>query len=447
MPHAAVRRRPKLARRGWSPPRLELLEDRCVPSVTPLVVASYFDSALYKIDANSGALLKTLVAPYSQSVLQGPAGMAVGPDGNLYLSSQFNDSIVEYNTTTHAMYTFIPSSVLDPIARVNGDSVFAPAGLRFGPDGNLYVSLNGGRTATSGGGVIRFDITKHSGVLAYSGTAVTITTGLIQPTEMTFGASAGNLDDLYVSNSGGASVIKIKHATSLAPQTTTFIAMDANGLNYPTGLTWGPDGKLYVVDLGATTTTHTGKILRYNVNGTFDTRFTKGTSLNSQFPSDAIFTPVGDLLTANLGPAYPPALLGSISEFNPDGTFNHTLDGSGLFPNTGPGTSGFSPAEFALYPGNKAPTARAGGPYSINVGASLVLNAGASSDPDGDPLTYSWVINGKHGSATGVHPSLTWTQLNDLGVTGPGTYFIRVEASDGHGQVVASSPVELTVSP
>src|SRR6516164_8683362 len=85
MPHAAVRRRPKLARRGWSPPRLELLEDRCVPSVTPLVVASYFDSALYKIDANSGALLKTLVAPYSQSVLQGPAGMAVGPDGNLYL--------------------------------------------------------------------------------------------------------------------------------------------------------------------------------------------------------------------------------------------------------------------------------------------------------------------------------------------------------------------------
>ena len=33
------------------------------------------------------------------------------------------------------------------------DAQFAPAGLRFGPDGNLYVSLSVGQNAISGGAV------------------------------------------------------------------------------------------------------------------------------------------------------------------------------------------------------------------------------------------------------------------------------------------------------
>jgi hypothetical protein len=165
----------------------------------PLMALSYFDSAVYKFDPASGALLQTLVAPYSQSTLNGAAGMAVGPDGNLYFSSQLNNSIVEYNLSTNTLSTFIPSAVLQPIASSNGDSQFAPAGLTFGPDDNLYVRLNADQSASSGGAVIRFNIGASAGQLIYNGTSNTVATGLVQPTEMTFGVGA-NRTALYVSN-------------------------------------------------------------------------------------------------------------------------------------------------------------------------------------------------------------------------------------------------------
>src|SRR5262249_37351509 len=55
----------------------------------PVVVASFFDSAVYEMDAVTGSVVQTLVTANSQATLLGPAGMTVGPDGNLYLSSQF----------------------------------------------------------------------------------------------------------------------------------------------------------------------------------------------------------------------------------------------------------------------------------------------------------------------------------------------------------------------
>jgi hypothetical protein len=436
---------------------LETLEDRLAPAVAPLVASSFFDSAVYELNPSTGAVIHTLVAPNSQATLQGPAGMTVGPDGNLYFSSQFNNSIVQYNVATNNLSTFIPSGVLNPIASANGDASFSPAGLRFGPDGNLYVSLNGGRSAKSGGAVVRFDINNSGGVLSYGGTTATIATGLVQPTELTFGTSPGDLNTLYVSNSGVGNVVKITHADGASPTSSVFIAAGSGGLNYPSGLTWGGDGKLYVTDLGATSLQ--GQVLRYKANGAFDKVFTQPPSaLQFQFPSDVAFTAGGDLLTADLGPTYPPSFggpgtSGAILDFSAAGSFRKDLTATSFPANSKTGVTNFSPSQLALNVGDRAPAANAGGPYLVTKGESLTLNAGASTDPNGAKLTYSWDINGDgtFGDLTGVSPTLTWSQLVSRGlVTANGsasTFQIRVAARDSFGQVAFSAPVTLTIDP
>jgi hypothetical protein len=415
---------------------MEVLEDRLAPSATPLVAVSYFDSAVYEFNASTGALLKTLVAPYSQSVLSGASGLTVGPDGNLYLSSQLKNSIVEYNFKTHTLSTFISSSVLAKIAAANGDSVFAPAGLRFGPGGsNLYVSLNGGRSATSGGAVVRFSINNQSGALTFGGSATTIATGLIQPTEMTFGLAPSDQTSLYVSNSGGDSVVKIADPWTPKPAVTTFLAPGSGGLSYPTGLAWGPDGKLYVVDLGAVS--DAGQVLRYNADGTFDEVFTRPpTSLQFQFPSDALFAPGGDLLTANLGPAYPPALQGSISEFDPSGSFLKTFVSSSQFPNTGPGKSGISPSQLTFL----APMVSINGSATVAQGQPYTLQLSDQALP-GHKIT-SWTIQWGDGATTVVAGELGSVQHTYF--TGPNNYTITAGATDGIG--VYSAVNALTVA-
>jgi len=88
-----------------------------------------------------------------------------------------------------------------------------------------------------------------------------------------------------------------------------------------------------------------------------------------------------------------------------------------------------------------APTADAGGAYAINEGDAVLLDASASSDPDGDPLTYSWDINNDavYGDATGVSPTLTWAQLQSFGINDDGAYTIGVQVDDGTGNTATAN--------
>lgn len=98
---------------------------------------------------------------------------------------------------------------------------------------------------------------------------------------------------------------------------------------------------------------------------------------------------------------------------------------------------------------NSAPTADAGGPYTLAEGSDLTLSAAASADLDGDTLTYSWDVNGDgtFGDATGVNPTLTATQLAALGINdGPTTKQISVQVDDGHGHTTTSSAVTLSIT-
>ncbi len=61
----------------------------------------------------------------------------------------------------------------------------------------------------------------------------------------------------------------------------------------------------------------------------------------------------------------------------------------------------------------------ANGTYTVQAGNPLVLTATGTPSVLGNPITYSWTINGVANAATGANPTVTWAQLQALGVTGP----------------------------
>ncbi len=71
---------------------------------------------------------------------------------------------------------------------------------------------------------------------------------------------------------------------------------------------------------------------------------------------------------------------------------------------------------------NSAPTADAGGPYTGHVNQSISFDGTDSSDPDGDPLTYTWDF-GDGSTATVVSPTHSYSSV--------GIYNVLLTVSDG----------------
>ena len=90
---------------------------------------------------------------------------------------------------------------------------------------------------------------------------------------------------------------------------------------------------------------------------------------------------------------------------------------------------------------NRAPTAAASAtPTSGTAPLSVQLNGSASTDPDGDTLTYSWDTdgNGSFGDATGKTPTVTYAN--------GGTFQARLLVTDPGGLTSTSSAVTITVT-
>lgn len=77
---------------------------------------------------------------------------------------------------------------------------------------------------------------------------------------------------------------------------------------------------------------------------------------------------------------------------------------------------------------NTAPTATPGGPYLGAINAFIPFDGSASSDPEGDPLTYAWTF-GDNGTGTGVMPTHSYPDA--------GVYAVCLTVNDGS---LASEP-------
>src|SRR5262249_23185744 len=155
------------------------------------------DGAVLRYNGTTGAYISTFVPKGSGGLgFKGTqAGLAFGPDGNLYVTSTATNQVLEYNGSTGAF--------LQAFVSAGSGGLSVPRGLTFGPDGNLYVSSY---DSSSGA----------NGIMRYQGPS---------------GASPGS--PLPAPGQSGAAF-----TPTFAPKAT-----DGGG---PRQVVFGPDGNFYV---------------------------------------------------------------------------------------------------------------------------------------------------------------------------------------------------------
>jgi hypothetical protein len=95
---------------------------------------------------------------------------------------------------------------------------------------------------------------------------------------------------------------------------------------------------------------------------------------------------------------------------------------------------------------NRAPTADAGIDQNVPMGTVVALDGSASSDPDGNPITYVWTLDSKPANSTAAivdgsspRPSLTPDQA--------GTYIASLVVTDSLNEKSVADQVVVTVNP
>jgi hypothetical protein len=202
-----------------------------------------------------------------------PIGLVFGPNGNLFVGSEFTNQVLEYNGMTGAFITdFVPAGTLS-----------SPIGLVFGPNSNLFVgsSFEPGHPPP--------DPPPAGAVLEYNGaTGAFITTfargeGLLAPQGLVFGPN-GNL---FVSDIS-SQVLEYNGTTGAF--ITDFIPEGSGGLLGGRGLVFGPNGNLFVTSIEVGT--GLGQVLEYNgTTGAFITDFVSTGSGGLNGPTSLIFGP------------------------------------------------------------------------------------------------------------------------------------------------------------
>jgi hypothetical protein len=154
-------------------------------------------------------------------------------------------------------------------------------------------------------------------------------------------------------------------------------------------------------------------------------------TLDGSFSSDANRDPLTYTWKLESVPRGSNAALSSASAVRP--TFTADIAGSyvaSLTVSDGSQISNFATVTVTASAVNSAPTARIGALAPVAAGKTITLDGGTSSDPDRDPLTYTWVLISQ---PTGSNVSLSSTSIAKptLQVSTAGNYVASLVVNDG----------------
>jgi hypothetical protein len=200
-----------------------------------------------RFDAATGAFVDEFI-PRRSGGLNQPNGIVFGPhDHDLYITTGHFQGPGQIK----AVLRFDGAGGAFEDEFVERRQLDQPHSGIFGPDGNFYVGDSGnnpGGNQSAGGRVARFD--GRTG--AFLGDFVTAGSGgLTHPGAIVFGPDStgdGRLD-LYATDEGPSRVMLYDGVTGAFVR--EFVPGGSGGLMAPWGLTFGPDGNLYVASFGA----------------------------------------------------------------------------------------------------------------------------------------------------------------------------------------------------
>jgi WD40 repeat protein len=220
-----------------------------------LFVSSFATNSVLEYNGTTGTFERVFVTPGSGG-LSGPFDLSFGSNGNLFVDSSVSDQVLQYDGSTGA---FINSFATGAVPALN-----TPRGMVFG-SGNLFVSGEGDR-------IWRFD--------ASTGTFQSSTFG-DNPRGLAIGPDGNLYASFRVAN------LVERYSGSTGAPIGEFVTNAGNGgLLNPLGLNFGPDGNLYVVGSG------NNGVLRYNgATGTFIDNFVAGGSGGLANPQFLLFAP------------------------------------------------------------------------------------------------------------------------------------------------------------
>jgi sugar lactone lactonase YvrE len=250
---------------------------------------------VFRFDEQGNKLANDI--PSGSAGLSFPAGIAVSPNGNIYVSSVGTGSILFYNGQTG-------SPLASPIGGPAGLFAFlgtaAPAQLAFGPDGNLYVSEYFG-----------------SNVRVYNPT-----TGAQLPNAVTGLSSAGGIafaanGDLLVGDGFAmaagqvAQIVRVHNGVK-----STWGFTDQGSFYAPAAMLTQANGDVLVVDLLAN---YIARVSDAGIPGFFASIHPPVAPPGTNYPSDITFDPNGNIIVSVLGETNPPDNRGALWRYDLNG--------------------------------------------------------------------------------------------------------------------------------
>jgi hypothetical protein len=268
-------------------------------TATPGTETNY--NKVFRFD-NSGNKLPNDIPAYSGGLIY-PTGIAVGPDNNIYVSSQATGSVLFFDGQTGAALPSPQPSGSAGLFAALGTA--APAQLAFGPNGNLYVS------EFFGTAVRVYDA--HPGP-NFGQRLADAATGLSSAGGLAFAANGDLLvgDGFAMAVGQTAQIIRVHNGMQ-----STFGVTNLGGVYAPSALMTLADDSLLIVDLVANYIAH------YDANGFPLSPFAfiqpSIAPPGSNFPSDIKLDPDGNIIISALGSTNPPDNRGALWRYDVNG--------------------------------------------------------------------------------------------------------------------------------